>query len=93
MLLAPTDNPGNNILMGSIFTDGGCSLFTDRGRSLFTDGGRSHFTDGGSLFTEEDKMLPPYLGVGHRFRMHGYPAAILQHHMRQGRVVLVMGAR
>jgi hypothetical protein len=46
MLFAPTNDPGNDILLGSIFTD--------RGRSLFTDVG--------SLYTAEDEMLPPYLG-------------------------------
>ncbi len=43
MLLDPTDNPGREMALGLISTDGGRSLFTD----------------GGSLFIEEDPMLPP----------------------------------
>ncbi len=53
MLLDPTDDPGSEMALGSLLTDGG--------RSLFTDGG-SLFTDGASLFIEEDPMLPPYRG-------------------------------
>jgi hypothetical protein len=53
MLLDPTDDPGSEMALGSLFTDGG---------SLLTDGGRSLLTDGGSLFIEEDPMLPPYRG-------------------------------
>jgi hypothetical protein len=53
MLLDPTDDPGIEMALGSLFTDGG---------SLLTDGG-SLLTDGGSLFIEEDyPMLPPYQG-------------------------------
>ena len=47
MLLAPTDDPGSEMALGSLLTDGG--------RSLLTDGGRS-------LFIEENPMLPPYRG-------------------------------
>ncbi len=54
MLLEPTDDPGREMSLGSVLTDGG--------RSLLTDGGRSLLTDGGSLLTEEDPMLPPYRG-------------------------------
>jgi len=54
MLLDPTDDPGSDIILDSILTDGG--------RSLFTDGGRSLFTDTGSLFIEDAEMLPPYRG-------------------------------
>jgi len=67
MLLEPTDDPGSDIILGSILTDAGRSLLTDGGRSLFTDEfaprafvGRSLLTDTGSLFIEDDEMLPPY---------------------------------
>ena len=46
MLLDPIDDPGREMSLGSILTDGGRSLLTD----------------GGSLFIEEDPMLPPYRG-------------------------------
>jgi hypothetical protein len=50
----PIDDPGSDIILGSLLTDGG--------RSLLTDGGRSLLTDWGSLFIEEDEMMPPYRG-------------------------------
>jgi len=52
MLLDPTNDLGSDIILGSIFTDGG--------RSILTDGGHSLFTDTGSLFIEEDEIRPPY---------------------------------
>jgi len=61
MLLDPTDDPGSDMIVGSLFTDGGCSLLMDGGRSLLTDFAPPALV-GGLLFIEEDEMLPPYQG-------------------------------
>ncbi len=70
MLLEPTDDPGNDILLGSLLTDFAPEELVaillaptdDPGNDILLGSMDSLFTDGGSLFMEEDEMLPPYRG-------------------------------